>query len=338
MNLATEKSKKQQIYQILEEEIMSSRLAPGTRLASRREMAERFECSDTVINEVCNLLEDRRMIVRKPKSGTFVNPQLKYGSSRLVVLILAMGTDNFENYIDSFLRESEAAGMLPMVCRVTPGNFVDSINRVRRRSPEKILLDLEGRLFPLELVKPLLKEIPHVFVNRWEWMEPPENAVITDEVAVYSKGLRFLMKKKGAKRILFIHSHKYPMPFRQKIMEGIERENGVTFGKDLIPFSFEEMNEEPASLKMKLKPGGIDAIFAVSDYYIVKMMELAAKSYPELLRLPKAGVYNMLYSRYPGKEFSTVPLNLEKMWKIALSMPENDSKPCFIEPAEIIVR
>ncbi|MPN52139.1 hypothetical protein SDC9_199793 [bioreactor metagenome] len=128
------------------------------------------------------------------------------------------------------------------------------------------------------------------------------------------------------------------MPFRQIIMEGIERENDVTFGKDLIPFSFEEMNEEPASLKMKLKTGRIDAIFAVSDYYVVKMMELAAKSYPELLRLPKAGVYNMLYSRYPGQEFSSVPLNLEKMWKIALSMPENDSKPRFIEPAEIIVR
>ena len=62
MKLVTETSKKQKIYQILEDEILGGKLAPGIRLASRREMAERFQCSDTVISEVCNLLENRQII------------------------------------------------------------------------------------------------------------------------------------------------------------------------------------------------------------------------------------------------------------------------------------
>lgn len=147
MRLTTEKSKKQKIYQILEDEILNKRLAPGERLASRRDMAVRFGCSDTVINEVCNLLEERKMIVRKPKSGTFINPQMKFGSSRLVVLIISMDTENFENYINTFLQEADAAEILPMICRVTPINFADTMNRIRKRSPEKSYSIWKGGCF-----------------------------------------------------------------------------------------------------------------------------------------------------------------------------------------------
>ena len=335
MKLVTETSKKQKIYQILEDEILGGKLAPGIRLASRREMAERFQCSDTVISEVCNLLENRQIIIRKPKSGTFVNPQLKFGSSRLVVLVISMETDNFENYIESFLREAETGGMLPMICRVTPVNFADVMNKIRRRAPEKVLLDLEGRLFPLELVHALLEDIPHIFVNRWEWDETPQNAVITDYAAVYAEGLRFLREKCRARKILFINAHKYQMPFRQKILEELKNVSGFAFGKELLPFSFEEIQQAPESLKTLLASGMPDALFAVSDYYIVKLLELAAKECPPLLSLPKAGVFNMLYSSFPGHEFPSVPLNLRKMWKSALALSGRERNFILIEPEKI---
>lgn len=334
MRLTTEKSKKQKIYQILEDEILNKRLAPGERLASRRDMAVRFGCSDTVINEVCNLLEERKMIVRKPKSGTFINPQMKFGSSRLVVLIISMDTENFENYINTFLQEADAAEILPMICRVTPINFADTMNRIRKRSPEKILFDLEGRLFPLELVHALSGDIPHIFVNRWEWDETPENAVVTDYASVYAEGIRFLREKHGIKKILFVNAHKYQMPFRQKIMEELECRTGLSFGRELIPFSFEEIQNEPENLidAVKKMP---DAIFAVSDYYIVKLLELAEKICPELLSLPKAGTFDMLYSSFPGHVFPSVPLDLGKMWRSALSYSRKESKPLFIKTAKI---
>ena len=153
--------------------------------------------------------------------------------------------------------------------------------------------------------------------------------------AVYAEGLRFLRESSRARKILFVNAHKYQMPFRQKILEELKKLSGFTFGKELLPFSFEEIRQEPASLKSLAARGMPDALFAVSDYYIVKLLELAAKECPALLSLPKAGVFNMLYSSFPGHEFPSVPLNLTKMWKNALALSGKERNFTMIEPEKI---
>ena len=80
---------------------------------------------------------------------------------------------------------------------------------------------------------------------------------------------------------------------------------------------------------------GLQEQNAARDYYIVKLLELAAKECPPLLSLPKAGVFNMLYSSFPGHEFPSVPLNLRKMWKSALALSGRERNFILIEPEKI---
>ena len=65
----------EQVASELEKRIQGGHIALGVKMPSTRELASQFDVSRQVIESAFEMLEHRRLIVRKPRIGTFVNPE-----------------------------------------------------------------------------------------------------------------------------------------------------------------------------------------------------------------------------------------------------------------------
>jgi len=65
----------EQVAGELEKQIKGGRIALGCRMPSTRELALQFDVSRQVIESAFEMLEKRLLIVRKPRIGTYVNPE-----------------------------------------------------------------------------------------------------------------------------------------------------------------------------------------------------------------------------------------------------------------------
>jgi DNA-binding FadR family transcriptional regulator len=59
----------QALAQLIEEEITSSGLEPGTKLGTKRELQERYGVASTTVNEAIRVLENRGLVQAKPGPG-----------------------------------------------------------------------------------------------------------------------------------------------------------------------------------------------------------------------------------------------------------------------------
>ena len=198
--MVSDKTKKQTVLDAIGAEIQHGVLKPGDRMLGIRELATRFGVSYAVINAVYNVLEKQKVIIRYPRSGTYINPALKFRHTRLVALLTDYGRQNIESYFETFLEAVSVADVLPIIQTLPhdrPNAWKESITRVLERNPDLILIDVEGRFFPLKQLRKLLKGCNYRFVNRWEWIEQkPERAVINDYVTAYAEALKYLKNRR----------------------------------------------------------------------------------------------------------------------------------------------
>jgi len=64
-----------EVARFLRQAIVSGEFFAGQKLPSTREFAQRFNVSQQVIKSALVILEDKELILRKPRVGIFVNPQ-----------------------------------------------------------------------------------------------------------------------------------------------------------------------------------------------------------------------------------------------------------------------
>ena len=74
----------EEIYMQLAEDIRSGRLAPGERVETERELAEKHHVSRITTKRALNLLEEEGLVVRRRGLGTFVVSQTEKGSKPLI--------------------------------------------------------------------------------------------------------------------------------------------------------------------------------------------------------------------------------------------------------------
>ncbi len=100
-------NKTSEVADSLIRQITGRGLSPGTRLKSMRQLAQEYSCSTQVIFDALNILEEKRLIVRKAQSGVFVreNPR----NVNLEVGLLIMRNKNRNNpFIEHMLKLAEA--------------------------------------------------------------------------------------------------------------------------------------------------------------------------------------------------------------------------------------
>ncbi len=335
--IAKDKSKKQIVLDAIMGYIQSGALKPGDRMPGIRKLAQDFDVSYAVINDAYNVLDSQNVIIRHLGSGTFINPAFKFRGTRLVALLSSYQRRDIENYYEPLLEAANEADVLPILgvlpCE-DPGAWEETIRKVLDRDPDLILIDVEGRHFPLKKLKKLLQGRAYRFVNRWEWSDvEPESAVLHDYTEAYAEAFRHL-NERGHKKTIVYSFHVEPMPFMQKRLEEAAERAGLRFGRDLFLLGRDKQRIDSAALDRLWKKEQPTAVFALSDYLMMGFMEEAEKHCPELSSIYRVGMFNFHYSRYPGHEFASVPLNFAKLWQVALE--QNDEKGVIIIPPDKI--
>lgn len=320
-----DKTKKQIVIDAIMGHIQSGALKSGDRMPGIRQLAQEFDVSFAVINDAYNVLEAQKVIIRHLGSGTFINPAYKFRGTRLVALLSSYRRQDIEDYYEPLLEAANEADVLPILGILPCGNpkaWEEVIHKVIARDPDLILIDVEGRLFPLQLLKKLLKDRAYRFVNRWEWDDAkPEQAILHDYVNAYAEALLYL-KKHGHRKIIVHGFHLAPLPFMKKRLEAAAERAGLKFGRELFSLPRGAMKKDPKALERLGRDEHPTAVFVLSDYLMMGFMDDVEKYFPALSGLEKVGMFHSHYSTYPGHEFASVPLNFSSLWKTALDQTE----------------
>ncbi len=88
------KSKYLQVYEQLKKEIEDKKYSPGDKLPSETSLTQAFRVSRPTVTKALEMLQKNNLIVRKPKTGSFVLDESDVGSGslRLGLLIPLLGT------------------------------------------------------------------------------------------------------------------------------------------------------------------------------------------------------------------------------------------------------
>lgn len=92
-----------QVSTELEKQIRSGRLAPGRKIPSIRELAQRFDVSSQVIKSALELLEQRNLVVSQPRIGVYVNPGGVAPLKRELCLLTIRRHDHVTDYPNRLL-------------------------------------------------------------------------------------------------------------------------------------------------------------------------------------------------------------------------------------------
>lgn len=332
-SLSTAPTKSQMVADRIEAEIRAGTLLPGARMYGMRELASRFRVSFTAVNHAYNILEDKRMIVRKSRSGTFVNPAMKFKGAKLVAVLTSYHKQDIEGYFEPMFGAANSANAFPMVCTLEAGNcWREMVKNITAREPDLLLIDVEAKDFPMEELRRLLGSTPHCFVNRWEWAEAnPEHAVMIDYVSAYAQAFRMLFEK-GHKRILFAGNHRAAAPFVTERLSKAAHRAGLEFPSAEIEYI--GLKDQAGVLTDVKSPevhrifGGLrsrpTAIFASSDYVGFNMRQMLGKFNPQLAGLETIGFFDTKWSKQPGREFSTFAIDYADMWWKAFSVLKDE--------------
>ena len=334
--LKTVHTKTQQVSERIAGEIRAGILAPGDRMQGMRELAERFGVSFAVINSAYKVLEEQKLIIRKPRSGILVNPDLKFSGSKLIGLITSYGKNDIENYFEPLFEVASEMRVVPMVGQInSASNWQQTVSDLVNRRPDKILVDIEARSIPLDEFKGLCPGIPLCFCNRWEWYpERPEDhgaAVLTDYKRAYAEGLHYLLEH-GHRRIVIIMQHRNPKVFiKQEIAYTLES-NGLSWDSpEILICNREDIEKTPKKMVSELNSYAPTAILAVSDYII----HLLAEIWPFIDETERIGLFNLHYSQMRNHEFSSFDMNFKTLWEKALNPTHKDVT--FVRP-ELLLR
>ncbi len=338
--LTTAPAKSQMVADHIVAEIRAGKLTPGARMYGMRELASRFQVSFTAVNQAYNILEDKKMIVRKARSGTFINPALKTNATKMLALITTVQEKSFENYFEPLLAEAADSNVIPIV-GVIDGekDWQDTIKKIIMREPDAFLIDVEARQFKLDELLKACAPFPCYFINRWEWHGiKPERAVLNDYPAAYGMALRYL-KERGHGKVLIVGHHNPPYPFMREYFKKASTWADMEFGKELIYTSIGDIERTPTVLKKIFAENAPTAVFGLSDYLVHQFLQYALSASIDTSNLDKIGLFDQSYSNIPGHEFSSIRFNLQKIWKTVFNYC-NKGKNSFVEyiKPEILIK
>ncbi len=91
-------SRTNQAAQALEKQISAGQLVPGCKMPSTRELATRFAVSQQVVKSAIEILETRNLVIRKPRVGIYVNPDICSPDKKEIGLLAIRTGDLIADY------------------------------------------------------------------------------------------------------------------------------------------------------------------------------------------------------------------------------------------------
>lgn len=316
MQLITAPSKCAQVADFIEKEIRSGKLRPGVRLYSMRELCGKFNSTVTVIDSAYDILEKKGLIQRFPRKGVFVAKN-RHAGVRKYGLLTNVGRCMRPDYHEALFRTLSKYGgsVMPMVLDARQ-NWSKEVDRLVDDDPSLILIDLEAQFFDLDVLYEHIENIPHFFINRWEWKaSPPEQGVFIDYEGALECALRHFLKR-GHKRILFVGHDIEQTEFIRRTLSRIAERCSLEFPGPVLDYIFAydfAINLEHTKKIFAEQPP--TALFAPSDEPLFTFMNMVRLFYPKIAsRIELIGFHNIIYSNIPEHEFSTFSINYDLFW------------------------
>lgn len=309
-------SKTRLVLNALEKRIRSGRYAPGEKLPSMRELAKGFQVSTMVMQQAAAALEEKGLLLRSSKCGLFIPPEMERTNRLVFGVLTSIAPQNMDFYYEGLFASVNAVG--GVVIPVLMGQEND-VKNMLAQNPSKVLVDLEGACYDLAQVNALLRDVPVIFFNRYEWMTPlPESAVLIDRVAQTVDTLHHFLER-GHKRILFLGHHPQPRPYKQYELEKAAETVGLKFPSPEFQYvCFDEFDTNPGHVAQVFRKEPPTAVFSRSDINLFRFMQKIRAFYPESADAELIGCYNTKSSQIPQHEFSSYDMGWRSVWETAI--------------------
>ncbi|MCF6176589.1 MAG: GntR family transcriptional regulator [Victivallaceae bacterium] len=224
-------SKKEQIATLLEKQILTGAIVPGTKLSSIRALAAKFSVSTMIIIEAFDILENKRLIRRKHGNGVFVRSKIADD----VIDVCLMCYDLFKtknNYFASlariamppFLREK-----FGFVIRIVPGSagitekqFEYEIKKVEQHLHVDCLLINAPTLNKKQIAICMKLRTPIIFIGDFSaglYPELPYNQIAGDNSWTGQETVRQVVELKNYRK-LTLYSGSMDHYFYRKFYDG----------------------------------------------------------------------------------------------------------------------
>ena len=320
MELITAPSKCKQVADFIEKEILSGKLRPGARLYSMRELCVKFNSTVTVIDSAYDTLEKKGLIRRYPRKGVFVAKK-QFATEKKYGLITNVGVRTRPNYHEAlFSILSKTGGSVMPVVLDSRVNWHKEVDRLVDDDPSVILVDLEAAFFELDDLREHLGNIPHLFINRWEWPDPlPEHGVFIDYARGYEIALQYLLRK-GHKRILFVGYEPEPQQITEQYLKEVAKKCSIEYPGPQLDYIYGYSFAIDFDRTMEfIRNNPPTALISRSDEIMFSFSNMLQLFLPDIAKnVEMIGFHNIIYSKIPGYEFSTFAVNYDLFWQKVL--------------------
>ncbi len=320
--IEAEEHRSHSFARLLRDKILSGEITPGSRMLSERELVRKFDLTAGIVKNSLAILEKEGLIDRRHGSGTFVSAPAKAAAKDcgLLGLLTTFSEESIEDYFPTLanIAGEQHLLMVPLDidgCR-NPG-WLESLNALLRRSPSGILIDSDETCVTGRKIPALAGKIPLCYVHIWNSAEPPPGpAVLFNLMAAYQMAFSYLLGK-GHRRIVYLGHRQQPAPEERRRLDHLKRV--LPISEEDIPYAcFEDFEKNPDRVRKVFGPSKRPtALVARGDYFAFTFREKLRAKFPAV-KVEMVGMHNTKWSRQPGKEFHTIQVDYETMWRRAL--------------------
>lgn len=317
--MSSELTKTEEVLDVLEKEIRSGKLEAGERLPSMRMLAERFDVSTTILVRAVKELERKGLVNTRERSRITVAKNTE-PSLRCFALFTSVRQGMMDNYFDTLLDTANRNHLLALPMTSRDVFLEKDFRRLLESTPFRVAVDLEAQYYPLDTLYEICREENLLFFNRFEWdAQLPENGVLTDYTAMTCHTVKHFLDH-GHRKIVFLGHRDEPLPFKRRELSRAGDLYGLEFGSEIFDYCcWRDFETNPKRIQRifgtKEPP---TAIFSRSDSILFEMMNKLEAFFPKCRNMERIGCHNSIWSRLPGREFSSYQLDFAKMWDLAV--------------------
>ncbi len=306
-------AKSRQVYDALNEMLRSGKYAPGARLPSMRQLAERLTVSTMAVTQAAKMLEDEGAIVRSSRAGLFVADHRK--QYELTGVITSISPASGAAYYAQFVAGCSRAKVIPMIV----GNRIEDIESMLEKKPSRLFLDFSNADMPYREICRTTRNFETVFCHRFEWTDcAPESAVITDWRYITLETLRRFLSH-GHKRILFVSHDTVIHEHKRRDFLFAASELGIEFETPQFQWCCaRDFEVNPERVRRIFRKDAPTAIFSRGDFPLYRFMQKIRLFFPGSAHAEIIGAYDTEWANIPQQEFASWHWDWEKFWDMVL--------------------